>query len=101
LVSGEEGADPQNLLRHPENGSEPLRVRNWRPGDRFWPAHSRSPKKVKELLQSRHVSGDTRALWTVIANGQAELVWMQGFGAAKGWLCAPGDVEAIQLACRQ
>src|SRR5690242_962432 len=28
-----------------------LLIRNWRPGDRFWPAHTRSEKKVKELLQ--------------------------------------------------
>ncbi len=59
-----------------------LRVRNWRPGDRFWPAHSKSPKKVKELLQERHVSGFERALWPVVVTGD-ELVWMRGFGAAE------------------
>jgi len=26
-----------------------LTVRNWRPGDRFWPAHTKAQKKIKEL----------------------------------------------------
>ncbi|HJX84173.1 MAG TPA: tRNA lysidine(34) synthetase TilS, partial [Candidatus Angelobacter sp.] len=29
-----------------------LTVRNWRAGDKFFPAHTKSPKKVKELLQT-------------------------------------------------
>ncbi len=33
-----------------------LTVRNWRAGDRFWPAHPNSPKKVKELLQARKLA---------------------------------------------
>ena len=37
--------------------SKELRVRNWRPGDRFWPAHTKSAKKIKELLQEHHVTG--------------------------------------------
>jgi hypothetical protein len=24
-------------------------IRNWRPGDRYWPAHTAAAKKVKEL----------------------------------------------------
>ena len=31
-----------------------LIVRNWRPGDRFWPLHGKNPKKIKELLQEKH-----------------------------------------------
>ena len=58
----------------------PLRVRNWRPGDRFWPAHTKSPKKVKELLQERHVAQPERRLWPVIVSGHGdEIVWMRGF----------------------
>jgi tRNA(Ile)-lysidine synthase len=56
----------------------PLRVRNWRAGDRFWPAHTKSPKKVKELLQERHVTQPERALWPVVLSGD-EIVWVRGF----------------------
>jgi len=56
----------------------PLRVRNWRAGDRFWPAHTKSPKKVKELLQERHVAQPERGQWPVIVSGD-EIVWVRGF----------------------
>jgi tRNA(Ile)-lysidine synthase len=55
-----------------------LTVRNWRAGDRFWPAHSKSPKKVKELLQERKLTGKARTLWPVVASGP-EIVWVRGF----------------------
>lgn len=55
-----------------------LVVRNWRPGDRFWPAHTKAPKKIKELLQERHVTGAERKLWPVVVSG-ADLVWTRGF----------------------
>jgi len=44
------GYNPDNLLAA-ESLPGPLRVRNWRAGDRYWPAHTKSPKKIKELLQ--------------------------------------------------
>ena len=56
----------------------PLRVRNWRAGDRFWPAHHKSPKKIKELLQERHVAQPERGLWPVVVSGE-EIVWVRGF----------------------
>lgn len=56
-----------------------LTVRNWQPGDRFWPEHRSSPKKVKELLQERDVHGRERVLWPVVAHGE-KLVWLHGFG---------------------
>ena len=57
---------------------QPLFVRNWRPGDRFWPAHTKAPKKVKELLQEKHVPQPERRLWPVVVSGD-EIVWMRGF----------------------
>jgi tRNA(Ile)-lysidine synthase len=59
----------------------PLTVRNWRPGDRFWPAHSKAAKKVKELLQERKIKGDERKLWPVVASGE-HIVWLRGFPVA-------------------
>ncbi len=62
----------------PSSLSAELIVRNWRPGDHFWPAHTKAPKKIKELLQERHVTGRERKLWPVMVS-RAELVWVRGF----------------------
>ncbi len=69
--------NPQQLLRA-ELLPERVTVRNWRAGDRFWPAHTKAPKKIKELLQERHVEQPERRLWPVVVSGD-EIVWMRGF----------------------
>jgi tRNA(Ile)-lysidine synthase len=69
--------NPQQVLRA-ELLPGRLIVRNWRPGDRFWPAHTKAPKKVKELLQERHLAQPERRLWPVAVSGD-EIVWMRGF----------------------
>jgi len=53
-------------------------VRNWRPGDRFWPAHTKAPKKVKELLLERKVVGSSRKAWPVVTVG-SQVVWLRDF----------------------
>jgi len=79
LVPGNvaEGYNPEDLLDRSLLASE-LRVRNWRPGDRFWPAHTKVSKKIKELLQERNVVGPERKLWPVVASG-TDVVWVRGF----------------------
>jgi tRNA(Ile)-lysidine synthase len=69
--------NPQQLLRA-DLLPEQLIVRNWRPGDRFWPAHTKAPKKIKELLQERHVAQPERRLWPVVVSGD-DIVWVRGF----------------------
>jgi len=69
--------NPQQLLRA-EFLPGRLIVRNWRPGDRFWPAHTKSPRKIKELHQERHLAQPERRLWPVALHGD-EIVWMRGF----------------------
>jgi tRNA(Ile)-lysidine synthase len=71
------GYNPQQLLRADFLPAQ-LLIRNWRPGDRFWPAHTKAPKKVKELLQDRHIAQPERKLWPVALSGD-EIVWMRGF----------------------
>jgi tRNA(Ile)-lysidine synthase len=69
--------NPQQLLdakRLPEG----ILVRNWRPGDRYWPAHTKAPKKIKELLQEKHVPQPERKRWPVVVSGH-EIVWLRGF----------------------
>jgi len=71
------GYNPAHLLdaRFAEN----LKVRNWRAGDRFWPVNRKEPKKLKELLQDRHITGAEKKCWPVIASGE-EVIWVRGFG---------------------
>ena len=64
-----------------------LTVRNWRPGDRFQPAHTRAPKKVKELLQK--IPAAERKLWPVVLSGK-EIIWIPGLAPAAKFLLKSG-----------
>ena len=66
-----------------------LVVRNWRPGERFWPEHSKEPRKIKELLQDRHITGESKRLWPVVASGE-EIIWARGLGIRRD-LLVDGD----------
>jgi tRNA(Ile)-lysidine synthase len=74
------GYNPDCLL-DPALLPQKLLVRNWRPGDRFWPAHTKGPRKIKELLQERHITGAERKTWPVVASGE-EIIWVRGFPCA-------------------
>jgi tRNA(Ile)-lysidine synthase len=87
----------QNQLLDPHSLPSDLRLRNWRPGDRYWPAHSKSVRKVKELLQTRHISGPERSLWPVVVNPAGELVWMRGFAPPERFAPSPDAREAILI----
>jgi tRNA(Ile)-lysidine synthase len=67
-----------------------LVVRNWRPGDRFWPAHTKAPKKVKDLLQEKHVMGHARKVWPVVVS-EGEIVWLAGFVCPVQFRARRGD----------
>ena len=74
----------------------PLKVRNRRAGDRFWPAHTKSPKKIKELLQERHVAQAERKYWPVVVSGN-EIVWMRGFKLPASLRAKPGQAAILIL----
>ena len=73
------GYNPDHLF-DPTLLEKQLLVRNWHAGDRFWPAHTKSPRKIKELLQERHVPQPERKLWPVVVSGD-EIIWLKGFPA--------------------
>ena len=66
-------------LLDPVEVGEKLTIRNWRPGDRFWPAHTVREKKVKDLLADLHATGAKKKLWPVAVDAQERIVWMRGF----------------------
>jgi len=92
LLSGRatSGYNPDHML-DPALLQKELTVRNWRAGDRFWPAHCKAPKKIKELLQERKLTGVERKLWPVGVSGQ-EIVWVRGF-PAPARLRPPDDTQ--------
>jgi tRNA(Ile)-lysidine synthase len=87
------GYNPDHLL-DAASLPGPLRVRNWRPGDRFWPAHTKSPKKIKELLQERHVAQPERRVWPVVVSGD-EIVWLRGFPSPAKLRPEPGRAAIL------
>ncbi len=84
----------QQLLRA-ESLPGVLTIRNWRAGDRFWPAHTKAAKKIKVLLQERHVSGTDRRLWPVAVSGD-QIVWMRG-GPVPASLRAKHGQDAVMI----
>ncbi len=88
------GYNPERLL-DADSLPGPLRVRNWRAGDRFWPGHTKSPKKIKELLQEHHVAQPERRLWPVVVSGD-EIVWVRGFPSPARFRAKPGR-EALMI----
>lgn len=97
LVGANERFDDEHLdseLLNPVLLGSELRVRNWRAGDRFWPAHAKNSKKIKELLQEKHATGRERTAWPVIAKG-AEVVWLRGFPAPDKLRARNGSVAVL------
>ena len=62
-----------------------LLIRNWRPGERYWPANTSAPKKIKELLTDSHVKGFAKKLWPVAELKGSGILWMRGFDAPAAW----------------
>jgi tRNA(Ile)-lysidine synthase len=97
LIEGSEALasyDPRQLLSPELNGGE-LVIRNWRAGDRFWPLHSKSDKKIKELLKPDCVPAALRALWP-LAEHQGEILWVRGLPVAHNF-SARGEHSAIAV----
>jgi tRNA(Ile)-lysidine synthase len=99
LASPPAGYNPEHLYAPHALPSE-LVVRTWRFRDRFWPAHTKAPKKLKELFQVKKVPAELRASWPVMVtdrDGCEEVVWVQGFAAPAHLRPGPEDREAILL----
>jgi tRNA(Ile)-lysidine synthase len=91
-----EAGPPESLLGAELLGPE-LVIRNWRPGDRFWPLHSKSEEKLKRLFSERHIPAEQRPSWPVVLS-DPQIVWVLGFpvGRAFAW-SGSGDAVKIEL----
>jgi len=72
-------------------------IRNWRAGDRYWPAHTAAAKKVKELLSDRHAAGAEKKLWPVAVADGCGLVWLRGFAVPAAFRAPAGAAQAIWI----
>jgi tRNA(Ile)-lysidine synthase len=86
-------------LLDPAQVGDKVVIRNWRAGDRYWPAHRSGEKKVKELLSDRHAIGALKRLWPV-AEVAGELVWMRGFAVPEAWRVRAGKAIWIRETAR-
>ncbi|MGA7646031.1 MAG: tRNA lysidine(34) synthetase TilS [Terriglobales bacterium] len=84
-------------LLDPRRMPKEVLIRNWRPGDRYWPAHTATEKKVKDLLSSRHATGAEKKLWPVAVAEGFGLVWMRGFAVPAAFRAPPDAGQAIWI----
>ncbi len=75
----------RGCLLDPSRIANQLLIRNWHPGDRYWPPHTAKEKKVKELLADRHATGTEKKIWPVAVSGDGMIVWMRGFDAPEAF----------------
>jgi tRNA(Ile)-lysidine synthase len=91
-----EAGPPDTLLSAELIGPE-LIVRNWCPGDRFWPLHSKSEEKLKRLFAEQHIPAERRPSWPLVLC-DSQIVWMRGFPVARAFAWSgSGDAVKIEL----
>jgi tRNA(Ile)-lysidine synthase len=101
ISDGEQKASSYNratLLQASLLGPE-LKVRNWRAGDKFFPVHTQSPRKIKELLQAGRLGHEIcpaqRKAWPVIESA-GQIVWMRSFPPSKDFASNSGEAVLIE-----
>lgn len=96
VLNGPVGSSHDYDLVQPSFAQHKWVVRNWRPGERFWPVHSKAHKKIKELLQDRHIVGDCKKLWPVIAAGD-DVIWVKGLGVGQDFQSKGKDGILVRM----
>jgi len=92
-VPEDERGELLDLARMPKE----VLIRNWRAGDRYWPAHTAATKKVKELLGDRHATGAEKKLWPVAVAEGCGLIWMRGFAVPAAFHASAEASKAIWI----
>jgi tRNA(Ile)-lysidine synthase len=79
--------------------SNPLELRNWRPGDQFTRA-GHSSEKVKTLFQLSRIPIWDRQGWPVITSGD-RIVWTRGFGVSAEYVPARDSIRILRIVEQQ
>jgi len=89
--------EPPDSLLSPEMLGSELTVRNWRPGDRFWPVHCKSEEKLKRLFSERHIPARLRSSWPVVLY-DSQIVWVRGLPVSRAFAWSgSGDAVKIEM----
>jgi tRNA(Ile)-lysidine synthase len=75
----------------------PVVLRNWRPGDRLRPPGHRNARKLKRLLNEKHISRWERDGWPVLTSGGV-LAWARGFPVAAEFAASERTRAGIVIA---
>ncbi|HUU40129.1 MAG TPA: tRNA lysidine(34) synthetase TilS, partial [Desulfatiglandales bacterium] len=75
----------------------PLRIRNFRPGDRFIPFGSKGFKKVKDIFIGNKIPSEKRKKITFLENGN-DIVWVCGIGIDSRYMVK--DITKRILRCK-
>jgi tRNA(Ile)-lysidine synthase len=87
---------------------KPLKLRNWRPGDRYRPVGCSEEKKLKSLFQRGRVAVWDRAGWPVVCGtgiaideseqtSEPRIVWARGFGPAAEFICSERSWRVLEI----
>ena len=57
----------------------PLKIRNWRFGDKFFPLNMNGSKKVKEFFIDRKIPKDRRNSIPILVDNEGKIIWIIGF----------------------
>jgi len=86
--------------------SEGLRLRNWRPGDRYQPQGRTASEKIKTLFQEYRIPLWERRTWPVVVqvndvqtnDAQANaIVWSRRFGVASKFAAGPESGKILTI----
>ena len=91
-----ESGEPETFLSADLLGPK-LTVRNWRPGDRFWPVHRGSEEKLKRLFAEKKIPQGKRATWPVALAGD-DIIWVRDFPTARAYAWN-GRGDAVRIEC--
>lgn len=75
----------------------PFELRYWLPGDRYQPAGSCGPEKLKQMFQSGRIPLWDRRFWPIIENSQG-IVWSRQFGPSACFQATPESRTVLEIA---
>jgi tRNA(Ile)-lysidine synthase len=74
----------------------PLLVRPRHPGDRYQPLGSEKPRKLKDIMSSRHIPLHLRPFWPVFLSGD-QIVWVPGCPVNEAFKIREDEPEILVL----